>query len=150
MSLPPGLDAGRSAVLDRVAGLLDESVPGRFGALLVGHSAVTVQGRGWTSIQNGKLLALAAGEFDALLTADKGMAYQQIPLPCRPQYTFCMVDAQVAYLVQFSTSRPFTRSKSFTLFVTTMAPIARACAAIMRSAAPSWAPRFFKSARISA
>lgn len=79
MSLPPGLDADRSAVLDRVAGLLDESVPGRFGALLVGHSVVTVQGRGWASIQNGKLLALAAGEFDVLLTADKGMAYQQNP-----------------------------------------------------------------------
>ena len=59
--------------------LLDESVPGRFDALLVGHSAVTVQGRGWASIQNGKLLALAAGEFDVLLTADKGMAYQQTP-----------------------------------------------------------------------
>ena len=79
MSLPPGLDADRSAVLDRVAGLLDESVPGRFGALLVGHSVVTVQRRGWASIQNGKLLALAAGEFDALLTADKGMDYQQNP-----------------------------------------------------------------------
>ena len=57
--------------------LLDESVPGRFGALLVGHSAVTVQRRGWASIKNGKLLALAAGEFDVLLTADKGMEYQQ-------------------------------------------------------------------------
>ena len=59
--------------------LLDESVPSRFGALLVGHSAVTVQGRGWANIQNGRLLALAAGEFDVLLTADKGMAYQQNP-----------------------------------------------------------------------
>ena len=77
--MPARLDADRSAVLDRVAGLLDESVPGRFGALLVGHSVVTVQRRGWASIQNGKLLALAAGEFDALLTADKGMDYQQNP-----------------------------------------------------------------------
>jgi hypothetical protein len=30
--------------------LLDESVPSRFGTLLVGHSAVTVQRRGWASI----------------------------------------------------------------------------------------------------
>lgn len=59
--------------------LLDESVPGRLGALLVGQSVVTVQVRGWASIQNGKLLALAAGEFDVLLTADKGMAHQQNP-----------------------------------------------------------------------
>ena len=57
--------------------LLDESVPGRLGPLLTGHSSVTVQCRGWTSIKNGKLLALAAGEFDVLLTADKGMEYQQ-------------------------------------------------------------------------
>jgi predicted nuclease of predicted toxin-antitoxin system len=57
--------------------LLDESVPARFGALLTGHSAVTVQRRGWASIKNGKLLALAAGEFDVLLTADRGMEYQQ-------------------------------------------------------------------------
>ena len=38
---------------------------------------MTVQRRGWASIKNGKLLALAAGEFDVLLTADKGMEYQQ-------------------------------------------------------------------------
>ena len=57
--------------------LLDDSVPGRLGALLTEHLAVTVQRRGWASIKNGKLLALAAGEFDVLLTADKGMEYQQ-------------------------------------------------------------------------
>lgn len=57
--------------------LLDESVPGRLGALLMGHSATTVQRRGWSGIKNGKLLALAADEFDVLLTADKGMEYQQ-------------------------------------------------------------------------
>jgi predicted nuclease of predicted toxin-antitoxin system len=57
--------------------LLDESVPGRLGPLLTGHSTVTVQRQGWPSVKNGKLLALAAGEFDVLLTADKGMEYQQ-------------------------------------------------------------------------
>ena len=57
--------------------LLDESVPGRLGPLLLGYSSMTVQRRGWASIKNGKLLALAAGEFDVLLTADKGMEYQQ-------------------------------------------------------------------------
>jgi predicted nuclease of predicted toxin-antitoxin system len=57
--------------------LLDESVPGRLGLMLTGHTVVTVQRRGWASVKNGKLLALAAGEFDVLLTADKGMEYQQ-------------------------------------------------------------------------
>ena len=57
--------------------LLDESVPSRLGALLTGHTSVSVQRRGWAGIKNGKRLALAAGEFDVLLTADKGMEYQQ-------------------------------------------------------------------------
>ena len=57
--------------------LLDESVPEKLGKLLVGHSCSTVQRQGWTSIKNGKLLALAKDHFDVLLTADKGMEYQQ-------------------------------------------------------------------------
>lgn len=57
--------------------LLDESVPSHLGGLLTNHRAVSVQRRGWTGIKNGKLLALAAEEFDALITADRGMEYQQ-------------------------------------------------------------------------
>ena len=57
--------------------LLDESVPSPMGRLLVGHEAISVQKRGWSGVKNGKLLALAAGEFDVLLTADKGVEYQQ-------------------------------------------------------------------------
>ena len=57
--------------------LLDESVPARLGSMLTGHSVASVQRKGWASIKNGKLLALAADEFDVLLTADKGMEYQQ-------------------------------------------------------------------------
>ena len=57
--------------------LLDESVPEKLGKLLVGHSCSTVQRQGWASVKNGKLLALAKDEFDVLLTAVKGMGYQQ-------------------------------------------------------------------------
>ena len=57
--------------------LLDESVPGRLGALLVGRETSSVQRRGWAGIKNGKLLTLAATEFDVLLTADKGIEHQQ-------------------------------------------------------------------------
>ena len=57
--------------------LLDESVPEKLGKLLVGHSCSTVQRQGWASAKNGKLLALAKDHFDVLLTADKGMEYQQ-------------------------------------------------------------------------
>jgi predicted nuclease of predicted toxin-antitoxin system len=57
--------------------LLDESVPWRLGRWLAGHSTTSVQRRGWAGIQNGRLLALAASEFDVLLTADRGIEYQQ-------------------------------------------------------------------------
>ena len=57
--------------------LLDESVPEKLGRLLVGRSCSTVQRQGWASVKNGQLLALAKNEFDVLLTADKGMEYQQ-------------------------------------------------------------------------
>ncbi len=57
--------------------LLDESVPSHLGGLLTNHHAVSVQRRGWAGIKNGRLLALAAEEFDALITADRGMEYQQ-------------------------------------------------------------------------
>ncbi len=57
--------------------LLDESVPTHLGRLLIGHDVKSVQRHGWGGIKNGKLLALAATEFDVLLTADKGIEYQQ-------------------------------------------------------------------------
>jgi len=38
---------------------------------------------GWSGVKNGKLLALAANEFDAFVTVDKNLPYQQnlITLP---------------------------------------------------------------------
>jgi len=32
---------------------------------------------GWSGVKNGKLLALAANEFDAFVTVDKNLPYQQ-------------------------------------------------------------------------
>ena len=57
--------------------LLDESIPSRLEHCfpVTGLSASNVAGG--LVIKKGKLLALAAGEFDVLLTADKGMEYQQ-------------------------------------------------------------------------
>jgi predicted nuclease of predicted toxin-antitoxin system len=57
--------------------LLDEDLPRRLGALLVGHEASTVQRSGWSGIKNGKLLALAVGKFDVFLTMDGNLEFQQ-------------------------------------------------------------------------
>jgi hypothetical protein len=57
--------------------LLDECVPKRLKRELPGHHVRTVQDMGWAGIKNGALLKLADGQFDALLTVDQGIEYQQ-------------------------------------------------------------------------
>ncbi len=57
--------------------LIDESLPRRLGRELRGHRVVTVPEMGWAGKTNGELLSLARGEFDAFLTADQNLQYQQ-------------------------------------------------------------------------
>lgn len=59
--------------------LLDESLPKDLRLHLPGHQVTTVPERGWASKSNGELLGLAAEEFDAFLTADQNLEYQQNP-----------------------------------------------------------------------
>ena len=57
--------------------LLDECVDWRLLRDLVSHEVVTVKQRGWSSVSNGALLALAAAEFDAFITVDARLPDQQ-------------------------------------------------------------------------
>jgi len=57
--------------------LLDESMPKKFAAALTGHDVRTVVQCGWAGTRNGKLLALAANNFDVLVTADRNIQHQQ-------------------------------------------------------------------------
>lgn len=57
--------------------LLDESLPRGLKNLLKTHEVATVQERGWAGASNGKLLRLAALEFDVFVTADQNLEYQQ-------------------------------------------------------------------------
>ena len=57
--------------------LLDESVPSRLRRSLPGHAVRTVVEMGWSGVKNGILLALAANDFDAFITVDKNLPYQQ-------------------------------------------------------------------------
>jgi len=57
--------------------LLDESLPRPLARLLPGHEVRTVSAAGWTGTRNGELLRLAAGSFDAFLTADQNLENQQ-------------------------------------------------------------------------
>jgi uncharacterized protein (DUF433 family) len=57
--------------------LLDECLPRRLKRELVGHDVRTAPEMGWASKKNGELLALAAGEFDTVLTSDRDLSHQQ-------------------------------------------------------------------------
>ncbi len=57
--------------------LLDECVPVRLRRALPSHQVPAVVFEGWSGIKNGQLLALAAAKFDAFITVDKNLPYQQ-------------------------------------------------------------------------
>jgi predicted nuclease of predicted toxin-antitoxin system len=58
--------------------LLDENLPRQLKRHFTADIEVlTVQERGWTGIKNSELLRLAAGEFEVLLTMDRGVEFQQ-------------------------------------------------------------------------
>jgi predicted nuclease of predicted toxin-antitoxin system len=59
--------------------LIDECAPRALKRYLsaAGHNCSTVQEQGWSGIRNGKLLLLADGPFDAFVTVDANLHYQQ-------------------------------------------------------------------------
>jgi alkanesulfonate monooxygenase SsuD/methylene tetrahydromethanopterin reductase-like flavin-dependent oxidoreductase (luciferase family) len=58
--------------------LIDESLPRRIRREMPGFQARTVPQQGWSKTKNGALLRLAeAAGFDAFLTADQSLQYQQ-------------------------------------------------------------------------
>lgn len=57
--------------------LLDECVDQRLAREIVGHEVTTTQQRGWSGIDNGELLRLAAADFDVFVTVDRNLSFQQ-------------------------------------------------------------------------
>jgi hypothetical protein len=57
--------------------LLDECVDWRLARDIVGHEVKTARQMGWATIRNGDLLKLATAEFDAFVTVDRNLAFQQ-------------------------------------------------------------------------
>ena len=58
--------------------LLDENLPKRLKEDFPEHEIFTVRDKGWNGVKNGELLKLMlANDFDALLTFDKNLRYQQ-------------------------------------------------------------------------
>ena len=57
--------------------LLDESLPRTFALELTRHQVQTVQRQGWAGLKNGDLLRQAQHEFDAFVTVDRNLPFQQ-------------------------------------------------------------------------
>lgn len=57
--------------------LLDECVDWRLSREIVGHDVSTAHDTGWHTIKNGELLALASKQFDAFVTVDRNLRFQQ-------------------------------------------------------------------------
>ena len=56
--------------------LLDEQLPLDLSLELHGHAVDTVVSRGWAGIKNGELLGRMRGEYDVLVTMDRGIEFQ--------------------------------------------------------------------------
>jgi hypothetical protein len=58
--------------------LLDENLPHKLRNEITAHEVLTVAFMGWSGLKNGDLLAnAAAAGFDALITNDRGLEYEQ-------------------------------------------------------------------------
>ena len=67
--------------------LLDECIDQRFAKELEGHEVITVPQAGWAGIKNGELLSRAQSQFDAFVTVDRNLAFQQNI----PQFTIAVI-----------------------------------------------------------
>lgn len=57
--------------------LFDHGTPAPLRRALTGHSVSTAYEMGWTGLDNGALLKAAERDFDALITTDRNLPYQQ-------------------------------------------------------------------------
>jgi hypothetical protein len=57
--------------------LFDQGTPAPLRHALAGHDVLTANEMGWSRLTNGDLLNAAEGAFDALITTDNNLRYQQ-------------------------------------------------------------------------
>lgn len=57
--------------------LFDHGTPAPLRRALAGHTISTAYEMGWAELDNGALLLAAEANFDALITTDKNLRYQQ-------------------------------------------------------------------------
>jgi hypothetical protein len=82
--------------------LFDQGTPAPLRQLLSGHEVETAYERGWSSLQNGQLIAAAeAAGFTIFVTTDRNLKYQQN-----------LASRQMAIVVLLTTSWPRIKAAS--------------------------------------
>ena len=82
--------------------LFDQGTPAPLRHLLLDHEVETAYERGWSSLQNGDLIAAAeAAEFSVFVTTDRNLKYQQN-----------LADRRLAIVVLLTTSWPRIKAAS--------------------------------------
>ena len=81
--------------------LLDACVPRPLRKFLAGHTVHTAQEMGWGQLKNGALLQEAEAQFNALISTDQNLKYQQN-----------LVGRKLAILVLPTNDWPMIRSKA--------------------------------------
>jgi hypothetical protein len=81
--------------------LFDQGTPAPLRQHLSGHQVETAYELGWSRLTNGDLLAAAEGQFDALVTTDRNLRYQQ-----------SLAGRKLAVLVLPTTSWPRLRDRA--------------------------------------
>ncbi|MFN0124870.1 MAG: DUF5615 family PIN-like protein [Blastocatellia bacterium] len=85
--------------------LFDQGTPAPLRNYLPGHTVETAYEKGWSDIQNGQLLTLAeTNGFDALITTDQNLQYQQN-----------MAQRRISIVVLRTTSWPRIRNHTETI-----------------------------------
>jgi hypothetical protein len=87
--------------------LLDQGTPVPLRRELTGHHVVTAYEMGWAQLKNGELLKAAEANFEALITTDQNLRYQQN-----------LTGRRLAILVLPTTSWPKIRAHAAEVVVT--------------------------------
>ena len=91
--------------------LLDENLPHRLRAVLSGHDARTTAYQGWAGLANGALLRAAdEASFDAVISADHGIRYQQNRINYRLALIIANLDSILAALNRRNATTNTSRS----------------------------------------
>ena len=70
--------------------LLDHCVPRTFARFLPGHHIETTRKRNWDALSDGALLDVMQADFDALITVDRSLRWQQ-NIAMRPIFLVVMI-----------------------------------------------------------